>query len=323
LVSGNATDQSSKQRDEQRGERRDEQPGSSGGSVRSSSLHQWRGVIAQSMRDLWVSSALEWAAALAFYAVLSLFPLFIIEMIVASFIVDPEWATRQATDLLGLFLPSGQQEVEAIVTAAIAERERVGILSLAVFLVTGRRILGALTKGLDHVSDVDEHGDSFRRRASVELALVLGLAAIGLLALAVQPVIDRGWGPSQVVPGPDGLIVQIGFGVVRSAMLLVIFTLVYAFVPRGERLWRAVFIGAAVATGLFLLAQGVFALLNDLIWNNLSLVYGPLATAALLLSWAWYVALITLAGGALASHIKVMILEDDSARQAGQRHVGR
>jgi uncharacterized BrkB/YihY/UPF0761 family membrane protein len=103
---------------------------------------------------------------------------------------------------------------------------------------------------------------------------------------------------------------------------LIIFTLVYAFVPQGDRLWRAALIGAGAATGLFLLAQGVFAVLSDVIWDNLSLLYGPLATAAVLLSWSWYVALITLAGGALASHIKVMILEDDSAQQAGRRHAG-
>lgn len=82
-------------------------------------------------------------------------------------------------------------------------------------------------------------------------------------------------------------------------------------------------IGATVATGPFLVAQGVFAVLKDVIWDNLSLLYGPLAITALLLSWAWDVALITLAGGAIASHVKVMVLEDDSAQQAGQHHAGR
>lgn len=293
------------------------------GEVRTSSGRQWRTVIAQSLRDLWVGSAIEWAAALAFYAVLSLFPLFITGMILASFVFDVDWATRQASDFLGLFLPSGREEIETIVTAAIAERGRVGILSLIVFLVAGRRILGALTKGLNHVSDVDEQEDKVRRRAVVELALVVGLIAFGLLALAVQPLIDRGRGPLRAMPGPDGLLLEIVSGSFRAVLLLLIFTLIYAFVPQGQRLWRAVLIGAAVATALFLLAQGVFAGLGNIVWDNLRLLYGPLATAALLLSWAWYVALITLAGGALASHVKVMILEDDTAREAAQRHTGR
>lgn len=298
----------------QRVARRD--PDAGRGGDRSRSRDQWRSVIVQSLRDLWVSSAL------AFYAVLSLFPLFITGMILASFVFDVDWATRQASDLLGLFLPSGREEIETIVTAAVAERGRVGILSLIVFVTTGRRILGALTKGLNHVSDVDEQRDTFRRRAVVELALVAGLIALGLLALAVQPLIDRVQEPLRATPGPYGLLVAIASGSVRAALLLLVFTLIYAFVPQGQRLWRAVLTGAAVATALFLLAQGVFAGLSDVVWDNLRLLYGPLATAALLLSWAWYVALITLAGGALASHIKVMILEDDTAREAALRHTG-
>jgi uncharacterized BrkB/YihY/UPF0761 family membrane protein len=99
------------------------------------------------------------------------------------------------------------------------------------------------------------------------------------------------------------------------------FTLVYAGVPRGERTWRAVFLGAIVATSLFLLAQGVFAVVFDRVWNTMTLVYGPIAFAVLLLTWCWYVAIVTLAGGAVASHVKVMILERRSTREAHARHV--
>ena len=84
----------------------------------SGRLRQWSAVVVQSLRDLWIGSALEWAAALAFYAVLSLFPLFIVGLTLASFVIDAAWASRHATDLLGFFLPGGQAEIESILTAA-------------------------------------------------------------------------------------------------------------------------------------------------------------------------------------------------------------
>jgi uncharacterized BrkB/YihY/UPF0761 family membrane protein len=81
--------------------------------------------------------------------------------------------------------------------------------------------------------------------------------------------------------------------------------------------------GAVVATVLFLAAQGAYALLIDRIVETFRVIYGPLAFAALLMSWAWYASLITLAGGALASHVKVMILEEADATGACRQHVER
>lgn len=291
--------------------------------MRRATAAEWRAVIIQSARDLWASSAVEWSAAIAFYAVLSLFPLLILGMVLASYVADPDWMTRESTRLLGQFIPRGQEEIETIVNRAIENRGRVGLLSLVVFVVPGRRILGVLTKALNLVSDVDAQDDTFARRAVVELSLAGGLIVLGLLALAARPLTELAWKTSSVVPGADGPTVAVIQFLVRVVILIGLFGLVYAFVPRGERLWQAVLTGAVVATVLFLLAQGAFALLIDRILESLRLIYGPLSFAVLLLSWAWYVALITLAGGALASHVKVMILEDDDAPGAGRQHVER
>jgi len=212
--------------------------------MRDSSRGVWRQVAVQTARDLWTSSVLEWASSLAFYGVLSLFPLLIAGMVAASYITDVQWATDQAIGLLGL--------------------------------------------------------------------IGLALASRRLLALL--------WDTLQALPGPDGPVAQAVGGLVRVALLLSIFSLVYAFVPRGTRLWRAVLTGAGLATLLYLAAQFVFSLLAGTIWTNLSLVYGPLALAALLLTWFWYVALITLVGAGFASHVKVMIIERQSGRQAGRQH---
>lgn len=290
------------------------------GDIRDSSLRTWRHVGIQTVRDLWTSSVLEWAASLAFYALLSLFPLLIASMVVASYLVDAAWATEQAISMLGHFLPEGEAQIEEIITAAIAERRRVGLLSFFVVLLTGRRILGGLIKGLNHVSDVAEQDDTIKRKVGIELALVVGLIVLVGLALASRRLVNLLWETMHLVPGPDGLAVQGVNAVVRIGLLLAIFTMVYAFVPRGDRLWRAVLTGASLATALYLTAQFVFSLFVDMIWTNLSLIYGPLALAALLLTWCWYVALITLAGAGFASHVKTMVIERRSTAHTSERH---
>lgn len=46
----------------------------------------------------------QWAAAVAYYALLSLFPLLLASVSIAAYFVDPEWITGEATNLLGDFL---------------------------------------------------------------------------------------------------------------------------------------------------------------------------------------------------------------------------
>jgi membrane protein len=289
--------------------------------LRATPPQRWLDVAIQTARDLWTSNVLEWAAALACYAVLSLFPLLVLGLVAASFVVDVTWATDQAIDLLAQYLPDGERTIETILGDALAQRGRVGVVSGILLIVTGRRILGGLTKGLNLVSDVDVHDDTVKRRVAVELGLTVGLAILVLLAFATRRLGEVGDAIVHRVPGPDGVQLAVLRGTVHVILLLVMFTLVYAGVPRGERTWRAVFLGAIVATSLFLLAQGVFAVVFDRVWNTMTLVYGPIAFAVLLLTWCWYVAIVTLTGGAVASHVKVMILERRSTREAHARHV--
>jgi membrane protein len=289
-------------------------------ALRSTTWQTWRDVVVQTGRDLWTSSVLEWAASLAFYAVLSLFPLLIGCMVIASYLVDVAWATDQAIALLGQFLPEGEAGIEEIVTEAIENRRRVGLLSFVVVLLTGRRILGGLIKGLNHVSDVTEQDDTFRRKAVIEFGLLVGLVGIFGLALASDRLLGLLWNTMRAVPGPDGLVIDAIGTVVRALLLVLIFTALYGFVPRGARSWRAVAIGAVLATFLYLSAQFVFSLFVDTIWTNLNLVYGPLALAALLLTWSWYVALITLIGAGFASHVKTMVIERRGSDTVSQQH---
>lgn len=286
-------------------------------------LQRWQPVLSQTVRDVWANNGPEWAAALAFYAVLSIFPLLIAGTVVASYIGDPIWAAERFTALVETFLPRGDVDVRPIVDAALNQRRRVGILALFVFLVTGRRVLGAITTALNLFSDADEQEEPLRRRAIVEFGLFVGVAALFMLALLANPLVETAWQAVRVLPGAEALVIGVVVELIQALVLIAILLTIYAFVPSGRRRWRAVAVGAALAALLFYVAQGVFLLALDLISETLRVLYGPLASAALLLVWAWYVALITLVGGAAASHTKVMLIEGQSSREAERRHVPR
>jgi len=284
--------------------------------------HRWRAILAQTGRDLMAANVLELATALAFYAVLSLFPLLLAGAVLAATVVDPSWATDRVTKLLGEFLPRGEVEVEAIVQAAVAERGRVGVVSIAILPLTGRRVLGAVIKGLNIVSDVDEQADPPTRRALAELALLAGLTGVAVIALLSGPVLELARDAVDAAPGSTGPVVSVVTGCLRAGLLVLTFFLLYSTIPRGRRHGRASLIGAVAATALFLVVGAVFGVILDRVWPSMELVYGPLAVATLLLVWCWYAALITLTGAALASHVKTMLLEGHGAAEAERRHAG-
>ena len=162
-------------------------------AIRRASMTRRRQVVVQSVRDLWASNVMKWAASLAFYALLSLFPLLIVIIVAFSFVAEPEWAAERAINLLDQFLPEGEAGVEAIIDDAIAQRGRVGVLSFVVLLVTGRRILGGLSKGLNHVSDVNVLDETVKREAAVEIALCVGLVGLALLAFLSDFIVEVLW----------------------------------------------------------------------------------------------------------------------------------
>lgn len=176
-------------------------------------------------------------------------------------------------------------------------------------------------RGLNHVSDVDPEEDDPGRRIAVELALFVGLLGLAGLAMASTMLVNALWEVLWAIPGPDQLMFQITKTTVRGIFLFGLFLLVFQAVPKGERRWRAAAVGALAATIAFLVAQGVFRMVLGDVWQNMTLAYGQIALAALLLTWAWIVAVITLAGGGLASHVKVMMIEDAGASRSHALHV--
>src|SRR5215213_353558 len=195
-------------------------------------LHTVVAVLRQTLRDVWAGNAMEWAAALAFYAVLSIFPLVLAGAALAAFVVDPSVVATRLSGLLEGFVPPGVIEIDPIVAAAIASRRRVGVFAILVWLLAGRRILGALVTALDRVSDVDERNESLPRRAIVELVLLLGIGALFVAALSARTLLgllwQTVWGNGNGTTHPAAWAIG---AVVHALLLVVAFYALYTVVP--------------------------------------------------------------------------------------------
>lgn len=241
------------------------------------------------------------AAAIAYYSLLSIFPLLLVVVSVAAFFVQPEWAVEQITRLLGDFLPQGVPTLEEIVKEAVEQRREVGIFSFLGLAWSGTQAFGAVARGLNKAYGSDkEYG--LKRRMLAQLLMTLALGSLFVVALLSRNALRllgsrAGYLPSAATPLGSALIEG-----VAALMLLATFGLIYRYVPRDRVPWRAAGVGAVVALVLFMLARPVFLHYVRTL-ADYSLVYGPLAVGVILIFWAWIVGVILLYGGEITARV--------------------
>lgn len=280
----------------------------------------WRILLAAG-RDMFDDGVLYWGSAVAFNAVLSLFPLLLLLISVAAWLVEPDWAVSQARALLPQVLPVSADLVEQTVEEVIATRGPVGALSLLALLWTGSRVFSALTVALNVAFDTEDTYALWRRLLfQMGLTVSLGL----LLAVALLADLTLGWlweALASVTRVEVALPAMLGEVLPLLVMALALF-LLYRFVPRRAPRWSAALAGALVATLLLRLARPLFVGYVERL-GTVNLVYGSLAAIILLLLWAWIASLIVLFGGEVASHFQMMVVEQRSDEEVRQRHQSR
>ncbi|HEU5423656.1 MAG TPA: YihY/virulence factor BrkB family protein [Nitrolancea sp.] len=275
----------------------------------------------QSLKDLLVDNGPQWAAAIAYYTLLSVFPLLLLAAAIAAFFVDPQWAVDRATHLLGDYLPQGHDTVRQVVAGAVEHRGQIGFLSALGLLWSGTRVFAALTKALN-VANGSSAQYGFLARLVVEAAMLLTIGVVLTLALMSGSLFSLLWPLLEHAPGSPGLVITLVSWAMRALLLIGAYFLVYQFVPQGKQQPRASLTGALVATALFLSADPIF---RHYVGNSgrYNLVYGSLAIIIIALLWVWIAALITLFGGEVAAHTRAIAIERRSPAEVGRRHVAR
>lgn len=271
-----------------------------------------------STKDFFIDDGLHWAAAIAFYGVLSIFPLMLAGVAIAAGFADPTWATEKATNLLGNFMPRGEQTIRNIIETAVAKGTRTSVLSVIVLLVAGTRVFSALIRALNVAYDVDEMYSALKRFA-LQLAMLFSAGLLFAAALLTDFAAILFKHALHSFPQGSDLVVRVLGWLLPAMLLLGGFFCLYRFVPRNRCNWKSALIGAVTASALLSGARVVFVeYLRHL--DGYTEIYGWLAIGIVLLVWAYIAALITLFCGELLSHIQMMIFEGLSGKEISNRH---
>lgn len=243
------------------------------------------------------------AAAVAYYVLLSLFPIVLVMVAIAGAVLTDESVREEFVNALADALPlteAGADSIDAAIRGVGGNAGTVGALSALGLLWTASGMMAALRGGLDDLMSGEAPGRPFLQGKLVDLLMLLA-AGLLLAASAGITIADRVAQEQVVDPlGMPGIVLQIarvavpvvlGFGVI--AILL---RWVPSNGPRLRDLWPA---ALAASVALWALTLG-FAFFVDN-FGNYNVIYGSLAAVVLFLVYIYVAVSIVFVAAVLAA----------------------
>jgi YihY family inner membrane protein len=261
--------------------------------VRLTGLSAWRGLV-----GFYESDNLTHAASIAYYALLSLFPFFLLVFSLFGWVAaDP--ANRNA--VLAFVLQYSPAQFEFITTQLDSLRGgqlTIGVAGTVALVWGALGVFGAISTAVNHAWGViEQRGFWWNRLFSFLMLLVAGLLLLAaLLLVGASHIVGATWFAEVLMRFP-GLAVLRSFTLrnLTTALLIAGVGFVYYFVPNTKVRFRDVWMGALV-TGL--LWKGAFELFSWYIsdMTRLTQVNGSIAAVVVFLVWVYVQAVILLYG---------------------------
>lgn len=252
----------------------------------------------------------DWAAALTYYGLLSLFPALIALVSIIGLVADPQTTTDRLTEIVTNLGPSSAAETfSGPIESITSSRGSSGValvvgLALAIWSASG--YVGAFGRASNVVYETQEGRPFWRLRPVqllVTLAMILLLAALAIGLVMTGPVVSAVADPLGVNSTAQE-IWNVAKWPVMLAFALLLFAVLYHSSPNVKLpRFKWVSAGAVVALAIWIVASAAFAfyVANFGSYNK---TYGTLGGFIALLVWFWISNLAVLFGLELNSEIE-------------------
>lgn len=241
-------------------------------------------------------SANDLAAAIAFWASFSIFPLLIGILSLSSHFLESASLQSSIYEAVTASLPGSAELVKENLDAVIRYRGSMSLVAILGLFWTAGKVFGAITRAVNRALAVQPHRrplvSKLRYFAMAIVVSILTLVSLGItvvLEVVMEaPVLSR--------LGLDSDFLS-GFRSWATSFVLafLVFTLIYKLTPYRSVGWEKVLPGALLATVFFELGKSGFVLYLDKV-ADLKAVYGSLSSIIVLLLWLYVSALILILG---------------------------
>lgn len=257
--------------------------------------------VKQTFTEFLEDKAPRLGAALAYYTIFSIAPLLVIAIGVAGWFFGNSADTRVEEQVTALMGPQGGKAVEAMIDS-IANQPKTGVFAIVVGLITllvgAAGVFGQLQDALNTIWKVTPKPGrgiwGFVRDRFLSFAMVGGICFLLLVSLVISVALsglDHYLGGE--MPGWP-IFLKIANLVVSTAVIMLLFSIMFKVLPDVKMAWRDVWVGGFVTAVLF--TFGKWAIGVYLGHTGVGSAYGAAGSLVVVILWIYYAAQIFLLG---------------------------
>jgi membrane protein len=275
-------------------------------------LHKrsWKDTLKRTFTEFKEDNLTDWAAALTYYAVLSLFPALIALLSIVGLVADPATVSRVITETVAEIGPATAAEtfsgpIESI-TKSSSQAGLALIIGLAGALWTASGYVGAFIRASNSIYEIEEGRPFWKLRP---LQILVTLICVLLLALVFLGILVSG--PlAEAIGGAIGIgdaavtAFQYGKWPVLVLVVILILAILYYAAPNAKLPgFKWISPGSVVAVVVWIIASIAFAFYVAN-FGNYNKTYGTLGGFISFLVWMWITNLAVLFGAELNAELE-------------------
>lgn len=260
--------------------------------IRLTGLALWRGSL-----GLYNSDDLTFASSIAYYALLSLFPFFLLAFSILASATGTEADRAAIMNFVLRYFPQQFEFVTRQFASMREQRIQLGVAGSVVMIWAAMGVFGAVTSAVNHAWGVDKQPSYFKHKLISLLMLITSslLLLVGLIMVSAINVAESGWFAVVLdrVPGL-GWLRSYALKSATTIFFILVVGLVFYFVPNAKVRFRDVWVGAVITGLLWRLALfGFSQYVRD---QSRFSVHGSIGGVVVFLLWVYVSAVIFLYG---------------------------
>lgn len=264
----------------------------------------WRGrAVYLAARTLMREGGIDLAASLAYFTVMSFFPIVALVAITVSRFADPETVGEGMTALVVQYFPASADLLTNAVQQLFKGTLAMGIVALVATLLGANGLFMAANRAVNRLFGV--HTGGLLSTTLSEAAVATSVVVLFSLSMLLTALFQVGLGLHSELANWLGSasgymlwLLGILSALIPALATTLLFTTVYHYMPNVPVQWRDAAYGGLVAMLLFEAGKHLFFWLSG-ITTQRSVIYGPVAAFVVLLMWSFVAGMIFLYGAAL------------------------
>ena len=252
----------------------------------------WKYIAKKTLREFNKDQCQDLAAALTYYAVLSLFPAILALVSLVGLFGDPQKTTDALLQIVRGFVPAETVDTVGGVVADLANAPAAGltlVLGLATALWSASGYVGAFGRAMNRVYEVDEGRPFVKLRGTMLVVTLLAVVIVAILAgmLVLSGPVAEAVGGLIGLSGVFLTVWDIAKWPVMVGLIIVIIAVLYYATPNVKQpKFKWMSLGSGIALFIFLLASLGFGFYVGN-FGNYNKTYGALGGVIVMLLWLW------------------------------------